>query len=217
MDISNLTIEELLKLRHQISSRISVLRQQRTELGRERRKTVSQRRAQTIRSQLHNGDTVSFRLGVQSYSGTVTRKAEKNAAIEFHDPFAKQQKSHYVAYDRIQLVQNTKGEKMAIVGNVHWIENGKQTAKLVDARVAFRDLEQAKAQVEFAEAQGDKKQIRLARLAFREFQGMRYRGANSAPNSRQSAGAKSGKVSLQRQRLPRLLRRSPRSANRKSS
>ncbi len=52
---------------------------------------VLQRRAQTIRSQLHNGDTVSFRLGLQTYTGTVRRKAEQNAAIKFHD--AKRQKA----------------------------------------------------------------------------------------------------------------------------
>lgn len=178
MDISKLTLEELLKLRHQISSRISVLRQVRTELRREHRRTILQKRAQNIRSQIHNGDTVFFRLGLQSYTGTIKRKAEKNAAIEFYDPFAKHQKSHYVLYERIRLIQLKKGEHMPIAGNVYWIEKGVQTIKVVDAEYAFRDPEQAQAQVQWAEASGNKKQIRLARLAYRQYQGMRYRGEN---------------------------------------
>ena len=44
-----------------------------------------------------------------------------------------------------------------IVGNVHWIENGKQTNRLVDVQEAFTDLDQAKTQVLFAEASGDKR------------------------------------------------------------
>ncbi len=67
-----------------------------------------------------------------------------------------------------------------IVGNVHWIENGKQTSRLVDVSAAFSDLDQATAQVLFAEASGDKGEIRLVRMAFRQFQGMRYRGENKA-------------------------------------
>jgi hypothetical protein len=67
-----------------------------------------------------------------------------------------------------------------IVGNVHWIENGKQTSRLVDVSAAFSDLDQAIAQVLFAEASGDKREIRLVRMAFRQFQGMRYRGENKA-------------------------------------
>jgi hypothetical protein len=67
-----------------------------------------------------------------------------------------------------------------IVGSVYWIENGKQTDRVVDAKEAFTDLDQAKAQVLSAEASGNKKWIKLVRLAFQQFQGMRYRGENKA-------------------------------------
>ena len=71
-----------------------------------------------------------------------------------------------------------------IVGSVHWIENGKQTNRLVDVQEAFSALDQAKAQVLFAEASGHKEQIRLVRLAYRQFQGMRYRGESKAKPKR---------------------------------
>ena len=67
-----------------------------------------------------------------------------------------------------------------IVGNVHWIENGKQTSKVVDVKEAFTDGDQARSQIQFAEVSGDKEQIRLVRMAFRQFQGMRFRGENRA-------------------------------------
>ena len=71
-----------------------------------------------------------------------------------------------------------------IVGSVHWIENGRQTNRLVDVREAFGDLDQARSQVQFAEASGDKKEIRLVRLAYRQVQGMRYRGESKAKPKR---------------------------------
>ena len=67
-----------------------------------------------------------------------------------------------------------------IAGNVHWIENGKQTSRVVDVEEAFTDRDQARSQIQFAEASGDKEQIRLVRLAYRQFQGMRYRGESKA-------------------------------------
>ena len=67
-----------------------------------------------------------------------------------------------------------------IVGNVHWIENRKQTSRLVDVQEAFSDPAQARDQVLFAEASGDREQTRLVRLAYRQFQGMRYRGESKA-------------------------------------
>ena len=67
-----------------------------------------------------------------------------------------------------------------IVGNVHWIENGRQTNRLVDVQEAFSDLAQARDQVLFAEASGDREQIRLVRLAYRQSQGMRFRGESKA-------------------------------------
>ena len=89
-----------------------------------------------------------------------------------------------------------------IVGSVHWIENGRQTNRLVDVREAFGDLDQARSQVQFAEASGDKKEIRLVRLAYRQFQGMRYRGESKAKPSKPSRGrsskAKSSKKPVER-------------------
>jgi hypothetical protein len=73
-----------------------------------------------------------------------------------------------------------------IVGSVHWIKNGRQTSRLVDVQEAFSDVEQAKGQVILAEASGDKRQIRLVRMAFRQFQGMRYRGESKAKPSKPS-------------------------------
>jgi hypothetical protein len=62
-----------------------------------------------------------------------------------------------------------------IVGNVHWVENGKQTSRLVDVQEAFSDADQAKAQISYTERSGDKRQLRLSRLAYRQYQGKRFR------------------------------------------
>ena len=82
-----------------------------------------------------------------------------------------------------------------IVGSVHWIENGKQTNRLVDVGEAFGDPDQARSQVQFAEASGDKKEIRLVRLAYRQFQGMRYRGESTAKPKKFYGSARSIKDS----------------------
>lgn len=62
-----------------------------------------------------------------------------------------------------------------IAGNVYWIENGKQTSRLVDVAEAFNDADQAKAQISYIERSGDKQQLRLSRLAYRQYQGKRFR------------------------------------------
>ncbi len=62
-----------------------------------------------------------------------------------------------------------------IGGSVYWIENGKPTEKVVDAQQAFSNDEQAKAQVLFFEKKGSAAEKRLARLAFRQWQGKRFR------------------------------------------
>jgi len=62
-----------------------------------------------------------------------------------------------------------------IGGSVYWIENGKRTEKVVDAQQAFSNDEQAKAQVLFFEKKGSAAEKRLARLAFRQWQGKRFR------------------------------------------
>ena len=89
-----------------------------------------------------------------------------------------------------------------IVGSVHWIEDGRQTNRLVDVAEAFNDPVQARDQVLFAEASKEKEQIRLVRLAYRQFQGMRYRGESKAKPSKPSRGrsskAKSSKKPVER-------------------
>ena len=67
-----------------------------------------------------------------------------------------------------------------IAGTVYWIENGKQTTRVADVKEAFSDPDQAKAQILYAERSGDKRQLRLSRLAFRQFQGKRYRVESKA-------------------------------------
>ena len=62
-----------------------------------------------------------------------------------------------------------------IGGSVFWIEKGKQTRKVVEAEKAFSDAEQAKAQVLFFEKKGSAAERKLARLAFRQWQGKRFR------------------------------------------
>jgi len=62
-----------------------------------------------------------------------------------------------------------------IGGSVFWIEKGEQTTKVVDAETAFSDLEQAKAQVLYFEKRGSTTEKKLARLAYRQWQGKRFR------------------------------------------
>lgn len=78
-----------------------------------------------------------------------------------------------------------------IVGNVYWIENGKQTSKVVDVKEAFSDGDQARSQIQFAEASGDKKQLRLSRLAYRQYQGKRYRVENGKKPSKSKSSKRS--------------------------
>jgi hypothetical protein len=75
-----------------------------------------------------------------------------------------------------------------IGGNVYWIENGQRTSRVVEAEVAFGDPAQAREQVLFAESSGDKELVRLARLAYRQFQAMRYRGENKTPRRTAKVG-----------------------------
>jgi hypothetical protein len=62
-----------------------------------------------------------------------------------------------------------------ITGNVSQIVGGRQTNKTLSAEQAFGDPEQAAAQVKWAESNGTKEMIRLTRLAYRQYQGKRYR------------------------------------------
>jgi hypothetical protein len=81
-----------------------------------------------------------------------------------------------------------------IGGTTPWIQNGKQTARIVDAKEAFGDPAQAAAQVAFFDAHGDPQQRRLARLAYQQFQGKRLRGPNKAAKPVTPAKAKAKKV-----------------------
>jgi hypothetical protein len=62
-----------------------------------------------------------------------------------------------------------------ITGTVSRIVKGKHTEEKLSAEQAFSDSEQAAAQVEWAEANGTGEMIRLTRLAYRQYQGKRYR------------------------------------------
>ena len=56
------------------------------------------------------------------------------------------------------------------------IVNGKPTDEKLSAEKAFSDLEQARAQVLYVEKHGLREERRLVRSAFRQYQGMRFRG-----------------------------------------
>lgn len=62
-----------------------------------------------------------------------------------------------------------------IVGSVYWIEKGRPTTKLVTAEQAFADMAQAEQQVLYFDKQGSAQEKKLARLAFRQWQGKRFR------------------------------------------
>ena len=72
------------------------------------------------------------------------------------------------------LPERAKAKK--ITGTVLKIVNGKPTDEKLSAERAFSDLEQARAQVLYAEKHGSREEKRLVRLAFRQYQGMRFRG-----------------------------------------
>ena len=72
---------------------------------------------------------------------------------------------------------------MAIVGSVHLIEGHKRTTKVVDVKAAFSDPEQAKLQILY----GPKEQEKLARAAYRQFQGKRFRLDYQVPAKRKRA------------------------------
>ncbi len=69
----------------------------------------------------------------------------------------------------------SKPKARLITGNVSQIVGGRQISKMLTAEQAFGDPEQAAAQVEWAESNGSKEMIRLTRLAYRQYQGKRYR------------------------------------------
>jgi len=80
-----------------------------------------------------------------------------------------------VAPARTQKVPAQAGAKK-VTGTVLKIVKGKPTDEKLSAEKAFGDLEQARAQVLYIERHGSKEEKRLVRLAFRQYQGMRFRG-----------------------------------------
>ena len=90
-----------------------------------------------------------------------------------------------------------------IVGKVPWIEKGKQTSRIVDAKEAFGDPAQAVQQILYAEASGDGEQRRLVRLAYRQYQGKRYRAESkdmktSRPIKKRKLSVAKGKKNVRR-------------------
>ncbi len=63
-----------------------------------------------------------------------------------------------------------------VTGTVLKIVKGKPTDQRLTAEKAFSDIEQARAQVLYVEKHGSREEKRLVRLAFRQYQGMRFRG-----------------------------------------
>jgi hypothetical protein len=62
-----------------------------------------------------------------------------------------------------------------VTGIVLKILNGKTTNERLSAEEAFSDPQQAVEQVLYAERHGSKDELRLIRLAFRQYQGRRFR------------------------------------------
>lgn len=69
-----------------------------------------------------------------------------------------------------------KDSPKKVTGTVLKIVNDKPTDEKLSAEKAFSDLEQARAQVLYVEKHGSREEKKLVRLAFRQYQGMRFRG-----------------------------------------
>ena len=93
------------------------------------------------------------------------------------DAMPKTKKS--VSKKRVKSASARSPEKAVakkVTGTVLKIVNGKPTDDKLSAEKAFSDLEQARAQVLYVEKYGSREEKRLVRLAFRQYQGMRFRG-----------------------------------------
>jgi hypothetical protein len=66
-------------------------------------------------------------------------------------------------------------EAKKVTGTVLKIVNGKPTNEKLTAAKAFSDLAQAREQVLYAERHGSLEEKRIVRLAFRQYQKMRFR------------------------------------------
>jgi hypothetical protein len=66
-------------------------------------------------------------------------------------------------------------ERRRVTGTVLRILNGRPTNEQLSAEKAFGDAQQAVEQVLYAERHGSREELRLVRLAYRQYQGRRFR------------------------------------------
>jgi len=70
--------------------------------------------------------------------------------------------------------QKSKTGAKKVTGTVLKIVNGKPTSERLTAEKAFSELAQAPEQVLYVEKHGSREEKRLVRLAFRQYQNMRF-------------------------------------------
>ena len=71
--------------------------------------------------------------------------------------------------------KNDRKKPRKVTGTVRKVVNGKPTDEMLTAEEAFNDSQQAVEQVLFAERHGSQEEIRLVRLAYRQYQKKRFR------------------------------------------
>lgn len=71
--------------------------------------------------------------------------------------------------------QERQPKAKKVTGTVLKIVNGKPTNERLEAEKAFSDLAQAREQVLYVDKHGSGEEKRLVRLAFRQYQNMRFR------------------------------------------
>jgi hypothetical protein len=71
--------------------------------------------------------------------------------------------------------QEREPKAKKVTGTVLKIVNGKPTNEKLTAEKAFSDLAQAREQALYVEKHGSREEKRLVRLAFRQYQGLRFR------------------------------------------
>ena len=76
--------------------------------------------------------------------------------------------------------KNDRKKPRKVTGTVRKIVNGKPTDEMLTAEEAFNDSQQAVEQVLYAERHGSKEELRLVRLAYRQYQKKRFRSTMPA-------------------------------------
>jgi len=71
--------------------------------------------------------------------------------------------------------KKTRAKPRKVTGTVLKIVNGKPTEKRLSAQQAFSDPAQAMEQVLYAERHGSREELKLVRLAYRQYQQKRFR------------------------------------------